>query len=409
MTLATANTDGPEWMLYDTDLSTPLHILKGIDAGLYLRLNEPGSGSMTLPLTDPAAADIQHARFVVCSYRGAIRGGFFIESIERIDVNESEYTGRAVRFSGRGSLALLDDACVADWGTPDVQNTRKFGTDGIDLTGMVPAYPINSGAPWTKGNIFASLLREARDLITNTLGQKTDRYCWHVDGASFGVDAGTEILDWDFDETNDSIPVPWTVAEDIELRVGMSLLDVLRQIAALQHDFTIDFDPATGFMLHGFDQRIGTDKSGTVFFRVGQNCIGVSYTSTCTDVRNQITVELSDPITPFTEVYNNPSLQAYRRRESFLSASNATTVATAEDYGTEELKAIKDPVTEVSVKISDAVGPRIFIDYELGDKISYDDIGTVEELRVVGAELSWPGDQKYADVVVEVEDMEVTP
>lgn len=396
MTLAKANTDPPEWTLYDNDLITPLRVLIGMNPRLYLKMNETGSGELTLPLTAQNKADIILGRMLVCNYRGAIRGGFIIENIVRDDIASQEYTGRVIKFSGRGFMAILDDACVADWGTPDAENVRKFGTYATS--------PLD-GAPVPKGYIIHQLLHDARDNYSRPDdGLSPDRYCWHVgSGVSFGVDAGTEIFDWDFDGSVDSNTDAWTDAEDIELRVGMSLLDVMRQFAALELDFTIDFTPQVGFLFHAYKARIGTDLTDTIFFRAGKNCIESSYAEFGADIRNQITIELSDPITPFTEVFDNLSLQIHRRRESFLSCADATTLDTALRYGDAELILIKDSRKEIDIKASDAITPMIFVDYSIGDTISYDDgFGTIEELRITGALLSWTGDNPYADVILEI-------
>jgi hypothetical protein len=402
MTIPKLPTDGPEWTLYDLDLSTVLNILQPLDAALYLKLNDCGSGSMTLRIDDQAVVDgniyPDYKVFAGLNYRGDFRGGFFVENIEYIDVNSAEYSGRAVKISGRGMLAIIDEAIVWDWMTPDLENTRKFGTlNTLEAGGDYPA----GGVPVPKGLIMNYLLTEARDHRENPAGNHLHRFCWHISG----VEANPMLLTWDFGDVNDSTPVAWTDAEDMEFRVGISLLDVLRQIAALEYDFTITRDPATGaFVLHAFAARIGTDLSNTVIFRPGMNCLEISNKSNGAETKNAVLVEFSDPVIPYTEVNDGGEIAATRRVESMLQASNASLLATATNYGQAELDAIKYWKTDIAIKVSDAVAPRIFLDYNIGDTVKYDDaLAVIGSIRVTGAQLAWVGDNKFADVVLEIE------
>lgn len=400
MTITKTYTDGPEWTLYDRDLSNAagLAILHPIDPKLYLKQNDCGSGEMSFPLSDPILSQIQMGQLVGLNYRGDWRGGFLIEKIRLIEANSQERPGLMVGISGRGVMSLIDDGIVWDWGTPDLENTRFFGTKDVTMT--------YGGAPVSKGKMLYHLLDEAENhqddsKFVNPVGQTLDRFVWHKGGLL----AGAIYLDWDFGPGKDSDGNNWTDTGDYEYRVGTSLLDVVRQIGALEYDFTITRDPATGlFTLHAYPYRVGTDVSSTVHFRVGMDITEVSREEVGAEIKNTILVEFSDPSNPYTTVQDAASVATYRRRESLLQASNASKLSTAIKYGTSEVNSTKDPTRNIAIKVSDTPRPFIFIDYNLGDTISYDNGRTAEmKYRVDGAQLSWTGDNKYADIVLEMQ------
>lgn len=349
---------------------------------LYLQLNEPGSGEISVPLDSAAAADLTSGSFVELKYRGTSHGGFFVENITKVLVGSEENASRWKTATGRGMLAMLDEAIVWDWMTPALENTRKF-----------------VGVP--KGEMLYKLLDEAENHQINPSGDHLHRFCFHVGG----LETGAIMLTWDFTETQDSLGNAWTDSEDMEFRVGTSLLDVLRQIAALGIDFDIERDNLTGvLLLHAYKNGLGTDLSGTVHFRIGLNCTEVSDDEAGGEIRNAVLVEFSDPAVPYTTVEDAASMTAYRRRENLLQAANASDLTTAGKYGLAEITSLKDPKHAITLKISDAVGPQVFNDYNLGDWINFDDgTGTEVKYRVRGIQLEW-NDQWYADVVVELND-----
>lgn len=390
MTIATSSDDAPQWLLYDDDFTTVLHILNGYDNKLYLRLNDTGSGELTIPVTDAATSDIAVGQFIALNYRGAYRGGFLVENIDKTEISKEEYAGQALTISGRGPMALLDDAIVWDWNTPGTEYIRKFGTNDVTSS--------DGGAPVPKGLMMYELLDEARNLHVNPYGQRLDRFCWRIGGTS----DGTVIFDWDFDQTSDSSSVAWTDTEDMEFVVGASHLEIMRQIAELQYDFTITF--ASGvFTLHAYNDRIGSNLAGLCYFRSGMNCMEVKNTTYGAEVKNGILVGFSHPTVPYLDVKDDYSIIKYRRRESLLQAADANSSDTAEAFGLAELAKSKNPVKDHLIKVSDAVSPAAFVDYSLGDTVTVD-AGTPETMRIVGMELDWDKDRKYADITLEVTD-----
>lgn len=348
-----ANKDTVEFRLFDTDLTSVLGILAAGSMDLYLQLNEPGSGAVKIPLKSRAAGLVTSTMFASGKYRGGVRGGFFIENIGRDEAPSGEAGAQWMSISGRGALALLDDAIVWDDGT--AATTRE-------LTG-------------TRAGMLIDLIVEAQ-----------------ARGALLN-------LNYDFTDTLDSNGNAWTDDETIKWNVGTSLLDVARQISSkIAIDFDIVPDGAGGFTLSAYKNGKGTDKSETVYFRVGVNCEEVGSLEAGGEIRNALRVGYKFG---YTAVSNSASVTTYRRREKLLDARAAQTTEAALTYGAAELSNSKNPKKSITVKIYDGKGPRAFVDYGLGDTITLDVKGVETEYRVRGMQLSWDG-KKYADVIVDL-------
>lgn len=346
-----ANNDGVQFRLFDTDLTTVLGFLPAAQMNLYLVLNEPGSGEIKLPLKSNLANDMVSAMFAEGKYRGGVRGGFFVENIGRDHAASGERDAQWMSISGRGALALLDDAIV--WGDGTSATTR-------DMTG-------------TRAGMLIDLIDEAQ-----------------ARGALLNLSV-------DFTETEDSNGDPWVDDESLTWNVGMYLLDVARQIARAGIDFDVVPNGAGDFVLSAYRDGKGADKSDTVYFRVGVNCEEVSSLETG-EIRNALKVAYKSG---FTTVVDATSVSVRRRRERLLDARAAQTSVSARSIGAAELSLHKDPKKSITVKIYDGKGPRVFVDYVLGDTITLDIEGVETTYRVRGIQLAWDG-KKYADVVVDL-------
>jgi len=344
-----------EFKLLDPDLQTVHGILPFQKGDLYLQLNEPGSGSVKTALDIASAALVESGGFIEGHYRAALRGGFFIENMGEGDVNSGEEAGRALEISGRGALALLEDAVV--WTDGSGANKRTF-----------------SG---TQAAMLIELIEEAQ-----TRG-------------------GLGIVDWDFDATEDSDGEAWTDDFPLELTVGTSLLDVIRQIAKTGIDFDMLPDGSGNYVLSAYKLGIGSDKSETVYFRVGVNCTEVSHSEAGGGIRNALLVKYKNG---YTATQDAASITARRRRESALNYDFVQRPDSAVTFASAELQAKKDPKRQISVKLYDGAGPRAFVDYVLGDTITLDRRGVEEEYRVRGIHLSWV-DNGYAEVIVDLNSM----
>ena len=347
-----ADTDKIEWVLLDTDLTTRLAIMPAAISSLYLQINEPGSGSLRLPTNSNSAASMSMALYNQCNYRGAVRGGYYVEDIQPVNADTGEGGALWATVTGRGPLSLLGDAIVWDDGTANT--SRTFTAQN-------------------KATILKTLIDEAQ--ARGTLAN----------------------LSYDFTTTDDSLGVGWTDSETLQFNVGMTLLDVVRQFVTLG----IEFDITPGgseFVLHAYKNQIGSDKSNTVFFRIGLNCERVSTEQRGDKIQNAVHVAWKGG---YVDVKDMTSITAVRRREYLLNARNTQSSASAVTYGAAQLAGNKDPQKQISVKIYDGVAPNVFLDYGIGDYVTLDDNGTQSSYRVRALQLAWDEDG-FASIVVDL-------
>jgi len=349
-----ATTDKAEWILLDTDLTTRLSIMPvGDNSHLYFEINEPGSGELKVPADSIVAGLITTGMFCECFYRGSSRGGFFVDNIKKSEVEGGEDGARWMSLSGRGPLALLDDAIVWDDGSG--VTTREFTTV-------------------TKASIFKTLIDEAqaRGALAN--------------------------LTYDFTAVVDSNTVAWTDSESYKLPVGTSLLDVARQFTETGgFDFEINL-VAGNFVLSAYSAGIGTDKSATIYMRSGRNCEEVSLDERGNELRNATRVKYHSG---YVTVSDGASITANRRRESLLSLEQAQTTSSAITYASAKLSNTKDPRRSIAMRVYDGVKPYLFIDYDMGDYIELDIKGTESRYRILGLQLDFDGTD-FAHVVLEL-------
>lgn len=345
-----ANSDGVEFRLFDTDLTSVLHSLRAQAMQINLILNEPGNGAVTIALKSRAALSAESAMFVEGKYRGGVRGGFFVEGIDKSIATRGENGEQLMALMGRGALALLDDAIV--WGDGTSATTQEFtGTRAGMLISMIDA-------------------AQARGALLN--------------------------LSYDFSAVVDSTAAAWTDNESLSWSNDTSLLDVARDIAKAGIDLDILPDGAGNFVLSAYKNGKGTDKSETVYFRVGKNCTEVSSLEDGSQIRNALKVSYQSGKVIVSDA---TSISVRRRREYGLNARAAQTAESATTIGAAELELRKDPRKSIDVAIDDGVGPRLFVDYGLGDYIMLDIEGVETKYRVRGIKAAWDG-KKFANVVV---------
>jgi hypothetical protein len=363
---------------------------------LYLQLNQPGFGELTVPPDSPLAAQIISGNYIDLKYRGDVLGGFWVEHIDKDDLSPGENGARTISGKGRGTLAILDHAHVYDWMTPDLETTRYYW---LNIDGTVPAM-------MKKGIILHQLIHEAMDPQYNAVGDLMDRKV-------FRDAAGNALLTFDFTDTLDSDGIPWDIdeVEYIQARVGTSYLDMVRQFCELGQptagyvfDVNAIHDAATGITaLHVHQTPIGISlANANIHFRKGFNCTEVSESEDIAELRNAVLVEYANPTNPYIEVNDPASIAIYGRREVVLQAANASEVATAQIYGNSALTSSKVPKHAIKIKVSDAVGPKLLIDYNLGDWIYYDNnLVTEIPYRIVALSPEWDDDNdKDAEVEI---------
>lgn len=348
-----ATTDKNEWHLLDSNFNK-VSILPAAISHFKFILNEPGSGSLSIPMDSPSASLVASGMFVMASYRGSPRGGFSLDNIRKDYASEgNEDGGLWMDLSGSGELVLLEDGIVLGTGDATV-STRDF-----------------SG---TKAGVLATLIDEAK-ARTGCLTNVT----------------------YDFTSVVDSLGNTWTDNEPLTLTVGINILQVLRKIAKFGIDFSMQL-VGTEFVLSAYKNGIGSDISADTFFRVGKNCEIVRSDERGGDLKNALLLAYqSGALT----VKDDTSINSYRRREKHIDASNAQSAASAATYGAALLSNQKDPKRSITVKVYDGVAPFVFLDYALGDTVSIDVDGVIETHRILGIQCDWDG-TNYSDVTLEL-------
>jgi len=116
--------DKNEWRLLNGSFEE-ISVLPAATSNFKFILNEPGSASIEIPMDSPSAALVNTGMFARANYRGAPRGGFFIDNVKRDFVSKSnEDGGLWMKMSGIGEMAILDEGIVYPDNTGE--STRKF-------------------------------------------------------------------------------------------------------------------------------------------------------------------------------------------------------------------------------------------------------------------------------------------
>lgn len=342
-----------EFHLYAANLTTKLAVLPVKKGHIYQELQEPGSGEIHIPLDSNAAQLISSGQFCAFYYRDAIRGGFFVDHIKEAEVNTREHEGRMMSISGRGLLSVLEDAII--WDNGSGASVRSFQNV-------------------TKAYILETLLDEA-------------------------ISRGAFVnFTYNFSATTSSDSQAWTDSEDYDLTVGMSMLDVIRLFAATgEIEFGITLQGGSlPILLSAYKNSIGSDKSGSVFMRVGYNCVDVASEERSDEIKNVFLVKHKNG---YITLRNNTSISTYRRREEFLNIEAAQSGDSASTFAAVKLDNQKDPRVNFSLEVYDGVSPYLFTDYEVGDIITVDRFGQHVSYRVLGIQADLDGEKPFNVVV----------
>ena len=167
-------------------------------------------------------------------------------------------------------------------------------------------------------------------------------------------------------------------------------------MAELGIDFWITVEIDGTFNLSAYSDPYGTDKSETIFFRRGSNCVEVSNTETGSEIANALLIKYDGG---YSYTSDSTSITNRGRREGIIDAIDAFNSEHALTYGAARLTYLKNPKTEQDVKVYDGIGTRAFIDYSLGDYITLDLSGMETSNRIRSMQLSWSMTEK-ADVTV---------
>jgi len=348
------NTDKVEWILYAADLTTRMRILPVSTGHLYFEVNGIGTGEVKIPLDSEAASVITSGMFIQNEYRGAARGGFIVENIKETKVDAGENAGRWMSISGKDAFALLDNIVV--WDDESTETTRTFSN-------------------MTKAAILIQLLQEAQ-----TRG-------------------ALSAFTWDFTAANDSDSVAWGDSEEYQVTVGDSVLRVAQSFAETGgFDFSIALSSGQ-FVLSAYKNGIGSNKSSAIIARAGTNCLEIESNTHGDDLVNVYLVKYKNG---YTESKDAASITANGRREKILNAEIAQTLDSASTYASAKLAETKDPKTSHTIRLYDGIAPFVFVDFILGDTITYDVQGTQTSKRVLSMQVDYEN-ENYAGVILELD------
>jgi hypothetical protein len=211
------------------------------------------------------------------------------------------------------------------------------------------------------------------------------------------------MLAWDFDGTDDSGSVAWDDEESMEFTVGKTYLEVLRTFVGMGIHFDVSIETDGTFTLHAYKTALGSDKSETIILRRGVNVLEASKRVNASEIINAYNVKYGFGETVgYIQVEDETSIATYGRREGLLDATDTNTVESATNFVNAELERSKSPKEELSLKVTDrSLASRVFLDYGIGDIITYDASGdvTVPE-KIASLQLEWVGDDELAQVTI---------
>lgn len=350
------DTDKNEWHLLDQAFEQ-ISVLPAATSHFKFILNEPGSASLEIPMDSYSATLVNTGMFARANYRGAPRGGFFIDNVKRDFVSKSnEDGGLWMKMSGSGELVILEDGIVYPDNTGE--STRKF-------TG-------------TRAGVLVDIVSEAqaRGALAN--------------------------LVLSFDAVDDTNNVGWTDSEPFDIEAGVTILEVVRRMAKQGIDFNMSVSGDT-FTLNAYSTPIGTNKASTVFFRNGTNCRVIGFDERGGQLKNAIMGAYQRGV---VVVKDTPSVTAYRRREKFLNIKDAQSGEAATTYMSAILSGTKAPEISIQVEVYDGVAPHIFLDYVIGDTVSIDIDGVIVSFRLLAAQCDWDG-ANYSNVILELNSLKL--
>jgi len=282
-------------------------------------LNDCGGGQFSIHADDPDATstNIAVGNLVTVRYANQDVGTWVMEDIDEVLVGQGEDEEKVITVSGRGAISLLEDGIVYPSDIEDFNTTER----------AFEAVP--------KAEIFVTLWDEF-------------------------VDRGGGDMTPDFTDEIDSDSAAWEDTATLSFRAGQTLLDVMRHLAALGIDFTIDPDRTLSCR-----PEAGSDLSASVVFRHGHNLIACARKTMGGNVTNAVLGEGSGV---FVETEDATSISARGRREGYVPARNTADSTQVGVSNTVILNEYKNPPTAIQLAVLDDQSYP-FITYNLGDTV----------------------------------------
>lgn len=316
-----------EFHVYDRAGGYLTYLDNAYNKSFLSELNDCGGGQFSIHADDPKAtsANIAVGNLVTIRYANIDIGTWVMEDIEEVLVGDGENVDKIITVSGRGALGLLEDGIV---------------------------YPSNTADPNTSERAF-SAVPKAEIFLT----------LWNEFQARGGGD-----LTEDFTDTADTDGVAWTDSATMSFKAGQTMLDVMRELAALGLDFTVSPDRTLSCRA-----TEGSDKSSSVAFRHGHNIIGCQRKTMGANVTNAVLGEGQGVFVVSTDA---TSISARGRREAYVAVRNTANSTQVGDANAVVINSYKDPPTSIQIAVLDN-GVYPFITYDLGDTVHVDIPGEI--------------------------------
>lgn len=301
--------------------------------------NGVGSGSFSIHPDDTGAAWCEQDNYVAV-WRDTVSGdpiaGFWIDTVNEVVLSPDEGGGREVKVSGRGPIAILEEALV--W------HKAKSGTPAV-------VYPAKGEWRWKN-------VHPARPLV-RLIEEAKER----------GALADVTL---DFSRTTDSDGTPWAtdLFDEFAIAIGTNILDVIRVLR--EAGLYITMTP--GLVLRAWESY-GSDLSGSIGFTEG---VDIRDTSEMTAAarRGKSAILVQGENRNDQDIYSVVLDSAYetelgRRKESFFGFQKTATAAILKKVGRRKLDKYKKqydgPFTLGVIDTTDQVA---LVDYTVGDTVA---------------------------------------
>jgi hypothetical protein len=300
--------------------------------------DDAGGGSFDIYANDAkvlanSGAALKKGNIVRMRYRNTHIGAWVIENNEEVVVGQGEVAARVNKVSGRGLIGLLDKALVYPANLAD-PNTAERAFDGKK-----------------KAEIFISLWNE------------------------FILRGGGD-LHLTFNTTYDTDGQAWSDSVYLKYKAGQTMLEVMRQLAALGLDFIVRPDRRLDCY-----QALGDDLTLSVIFRKAWNMLECT---TMDEGHDLAGVVLAEGQGLFIEATDTTSIGDYGRREAYLSVGNTADSGQLSQAASLFLTAVKNGQKSIKCKLTTT--PHFpFFDYKVGDTVKVVAVGEfVGDYRILG-------------------------
>lgn len=298
------------------------------------QLNNVGSGSFEIGLTDPHAQALTAQARVRVQIGAEIVGWWTIEDVDEMLVGPNEDTGNSIVVSGRGHAAVLEKALLRPVGYPssyDTQAEVAFGTTFGE--GWDDAWQSQIPLPFTIGWTEA------------------------LQAAYKGVSA-----------------TAWTADVSTAFRSNTTMLDILYTMSSMGIDWLLA--PEIAPRLVAREAPLGNNLTTSVIMLEARDILEMRRRTTLVDLANAVMAVESD--TALTSYEHSASITALGRREVALNIKDKPNPS-ARANGLLAITRWPDETLELAFNTGIY---RPFVDYGIGDTIGLRSRSINRDIRI---------------------------